>query len=490
MNIRTFFRKLKNPELDLIDFTNLAYLGKRPVSFHGHTQLDLLRDGKVVHRVEKSNTITGWVGNSLSAGNFFNQIATDKIYPLSQWFSGCFLTDETNDPTLAMIAGNTNIVAQAGNAGYSGTNPKMGTFNGIESRPGVDPDTGKCYIRNVWDWGTSAGNCGPNQYIKSVCLTRGELGYVDQNSAVTPYDMNIFNPLLGSSSFAYEPFHAMNPATGKVYFVDYTSGDTKIVVTERFTNTNKIHLLGSVAGDIQSESHEVPISAAIPSFSRERASVNLDVANGILHFYTWTISGSGSNQTTTLYDYAIDTANFTSTVTATTLTIQGCHFISSYDFIRGSVILNDWNGHIWAMADVDGTTKFIKVTISNLDIDEYPVILSENGEWWRDNAAPFLLLNNGDWVKYSGNQNREPMVAWYYHNGEITYMANAWDRNLNQYSAVDLGGVFLESYEYNNTVRVVAGYPYVSTVNNLESGSEVRKTSDLSMKLTYTITEV
>lgn len=246
-----------------------------------------------------------------------------------------------------------------------------------------------------------------------------------------------------------------------------------------------------MASDITSESHEVPISAAIPSYSNERASVNLDAANGILHFYTWVTSGSGSSQVTTLYDYAIDTTDFESTVTATTLTIQGCHFISSYyDFIRGSVILNDWNGHIWAMAYVNDTAKFIKVTTSNLDVDEYPVILSANGEWWRDNAAPFLLLNNGDWIKYSGNQNREPMVAWYQHNGEITYMANAWNINLNQYSAVDLGGVFLESYEYNNTVRVVSGYPYVSTVNNLESGSEVRKTSDLSMKLTYTITEV
>lgn len=462
-------------------------LGKKVSQLHGNTRLDLLRDGKVVKRIEKSNTITGWIGNALSAGNFFNQVATDKIYPLSQWFSGCFLTDDTNDATLAMIAGNTNIVAQAGNAGYSGTNPKMGTFNGVESGAGVDPLTGKCFIRNIWDWSTSQGNCGPNQYIKSVCLTRGELGYVDQNSTTTPYDMNPFNPLIGSSTFSYAPFHAMNPATGKVYFVSYTSSDTKIVVTERFTNTNKIHIVGGVSEDIKTTEHEVPISAAIPSYSNDRASVNLDVANGILHFYTWTTSGSGSNQTTTLYDYAINTANFTSTVTASTLTIQGCHFISGYSFIRGSVILNDWNGHIWAMADVDGTTEFVKITISTLDVDEYPVILSNNGEWWRDNAAPFLLLNNGDWIKYSGNQNRDPMVAWYYHNDQITYMASAWDRNLNQYSAVDLGGVVLESYGYNNTVRVVPGYPYVATVNAPDS--PVRKTNDLFMKLTYTITE-
>lgn len=462
-------------------------LGKKVSQLHGHTRLDLIRKGKVVHRIEKDNTITGWIGNALSAGNFFNQVATDKIYPLSQWFSGCYLTDDTNDATLAMIAGGSNIVAQAGNAGYSGTNPKMGTFNAIESGSGVN--AGKCFIRNIWDWGTSAGNCQPNQYIKSVCLTRGELGYVDQNSEITPYDMNPFNNLLGSSSFAYTPFHAMNPATGKVYFVSYTSNDTKIVVTERFTNTNKIHLLGGVASDITSESHEVPISAAIPSYSVTRTSVNLDAANGILHFYTWVTSGSGASQVTTLYDYSIDTASFSSTVTASTLTIQGCHFISGYDFIRGNVILNDWNGHIWAMADVDGTTEFVRITTSNLDVDEYPVILSANGEWWRDNSAPFLLLNNGDWIKYSGNQNREPMVSWYYHAGEITYMANSWNRNLNQYAAVDLGGVFLESYGYNNTVRVVSGYPYVSTVNNLASGSEVRKTSDLSMKLTYTITE-
>ena len=461
-------------------------LGKKVSQLHGHTQLDLLRDGKVVNRVVKDNTITGWVGNALSAGNFFNQVQADKIYPLSQWFNGCYLTDATNDANLAMIAGNSNIVAQAGNDAYSGLNLKRGSFNAVESGNGVN--NGKCFIRNVWDWNTSQGNCAQGQSIASVCLTRGEMGKIDLNGSSTSLDMVVFNPLLGSSSFAYAPFHAMNPATGKVYSVNYTSDDTKIVVTERFTNTNKIHLLGSVAGDIQSESHDVPISAAIPSYSVTRTSVNLDAANGILHFYTWVTSGSGSSQVTTLYDYAIDTASFESTVTATTLTIQGCHFITGYSFIRGNVILNDWNGHIWAMADVDGTTEFVRVTTSTLDVDEYPVILSANGEWWRDNAAPFLLLNNGDWIKYSGNQNRDPMVAWYYHNGEITYMANAWERNLNQYSAVDLGGIFLESYAYNNTLRVASGFPYVSTVNNLQN--PVRKTSDLSMKLAYTISEV
>ena len=457
-------------------------LGKKVSQLHGHTRLDLIRKGKVVHRVEKSNEITGWIGNALSAGNFFNQVQTDKIYPLSQWFGGCFLTDTANDATLAMIAGNAGITAQAGNDGYSGNNTKRGSYNTIESSSGVN--AGKCFITNVWDWSTSSGN----GTIASVCLTRGEMGKIDLNDSSTPLDMVAFNPLLGASNFAYAPFHAMNPATGKVYFVSYTSNDTKIVITERFTNTNKIHLLGGVASDITSESHEVPISAAIPSYSRERASVNLDAANGILHFYHWTTSGSGSSQVTTLADYAINTASYTSTVTATTLTIQGCHFIGNYDFIRGNVILNDWNGHIWAMADVDGTTEFVKITISTLDVDEYPVILSANGEWWRDNSAPFLLLNNGDWIKYSGNQNREPMVAWYYHNDQITYMANAWNRNLNQYSAVDLGGVFLESYGYNNTVRVASGFPYVSTVNNLQSS--VNKTADLTMKLTYTITEV
>ena len=457
-------------------------LGKKVSQLHGHTRLDLIRKGKVVHRVEKDNTITGWTENALSAGNFFNQVATDKIYPLSQWFGGCYLTDATNDANLAMIAGNTGITAQAGNDGYSGNNTKRGSYNTIESSSGVN--AGKCYITNVWDWSTSSGN----GTIASVCLTRGEMGKIDLNDSSTPLDMVSFNPLLGASNFAYAPFHAMNPATGKVYFVSYTSNDTKIVVTERFTNTNKIHLLGGVANDITSESHEVPISAAIPSYSVTRTSVNLDAANGILHFYTWVTSGSGSSQVTTLADYAINTASYTSTVTATTLTIQGCHFIGNYDFIRGNVILNDWNGHIWAMADVDGTTEFVKVTISTLDVDEYPVILSASGEWWRDNAAPFLLLNNGDWIKYSGNQNRDPMVAWYYHNDQITYMANAWNRNLNQYAAVDLGGVFLESYGYNNTVRVASGFPYVSTVNNLQTS--VNKTADLTMKLTYTITEV
>ena len=34
-------------------------LGRKTPELHGHTRLDLIRKGKVVHRVEKHNTITG-----------------------------------------------------------------------------------------------------------------------------------------------------------------------------------------------------------------------------------------------------------------------------------------------------------------------------------------------------------------------------------------------------------------------------------------------
>lgn len=466
MNIKTFFRRLKNPELDLIDFMNLAYLGKKPVTFHGHARLDLLRDGKVVHRVEKDNTITGWIGNALSAGNFFNQVQADKIYPLSQWFSGCYLTDSANDATTSILAGNTNIVAQAGDDAYSGSNTKRGSFNAIESGSGVN--NGKCFIRNVWDWNTSQGNCASGQSIASVCLTRGNLGklqvYDSQSAAVADGETNTFFEKLSSADFSIvgSP-NIIDYENERAYKVTYDESST-ITVVEYFLNTKRIHLYGTLSSPIDTATHT--ISQTLADFSGVsdggRYALGYDQTNQVIHIFTWTEAGK-------LNDYSLDLSN--NTASLSTKTYQGITlgYVKYYGNNRLiQAVLMD-NGYYY----ISTATKIYKLNMTNAaDATEY------NSPCTSARDA-IIRLPNGDWYQPSYSDN----YTIYHHNGSYKCV----------YGSLGKEGGWLSSATavmHDSSYALAALFPYVSTVNNLESGSEVRKTSDLSMKLTYTISEV
>jgi hypothetical protein len=90
-----------------------------------------------------------------------------------------------------------------------------------------------------------------------------------------------------------------------------------------------------------------------------------------------------------------------------------------------------------------------------------------------------IQLPNGDWYQPSYSDD----YTIYHHNGSYKCV----------YGSLGKEGGWLSSATavmHDSSYALAALFPFVSTVNNLESGSEVRKTSDLSMKLTYTITEV
>ena len=441
-------------------------LGKKVSQLHGHTQLDLLRDGKVVHRIEKDNTITGWIGNALSAGNFFNQIATNKIYPLSQWFSGCFLTDSANDATTSILAGNTNIVAQGGDDAYSGSNTKRGSFNAIESGSGVN--NGKCFIRNVWDWNTSQGNCASGQSIASVCLTRGTLGklqvYDSQSDATSDGETNTFFEKLSSADFSIvgSP-NIIDYENERAYKVTYDESST-ITVVEYFINTKLIHLFGTSASAISSTTHTISQTLADYSGVSDggRFALGYDQTNQVIHVFTWTEAGK-------LNDYSLDLSN--NTASLSTKTYQGITlgYVKYYGNNRLiQAVLMD-NGYYY----ISTSTKIYKLNMTNAaDATEY------NSPCTSARDA-IIRLPNGDWYQPSYSDD----YTIYHHNGSYKCV----------YGSLGKEGGWLSSATavmHDSSYALAALFPFVSTVNNLESGSEVRKTSDLSMKLTYTITEV
>ena len=80
--------------------------------------------------------------------------------------------------------------------------------------------------------------------------------------------------------------------------------------------------------------------------------------------------------------------------------------------------------------------------------------------------------------------------ALYYHNGSFYTTKTIPSSDTNYRYLIDTGYGTAIYGGINSYVKLLFPFPYVSTVNNLASGSEVRKTSELSMKLTYTISEV
>ena len=59
------------------------------MKYQGHARLDLLRDGKVVHREEHKNDVTAFVQNAIGKGNFHNLIASSNIMSIYEnWFGG------------------------------------------------------------------------------------------------------------------------------------------------------------------------------------------------------------------------------------------------------------------------------------------------------------------------------------------------------------------------------------------------------------------
>lgn len=450
-------------------------LGKKTTSLHGHTQLDLLRDGKVVHRVERDNTITGWIGDALSAGNFFNQIAADRIYPLSQWFGGCLLTSGENNAELSMLAGDVDIIAQAGDDEYSQLNPKRGTYNVRESGVGISNE-GNCWIRNVWDWQTSQGN----GTLSSICLTRGALGKVEMNTNTELADnAPIFESIGGSFTISetLRKCQIIDYANEKAYKVTYSSG-TITIMEYALINTKRIHLFGGLL-DVLGTGTEHTISQELTSFSYQAYSLHYDATDGTISLFG--VTNGGAN----LYEYEIDISDWT--CTATTHTYNGANFTQGTgyeDYLKLDKfpVIGDY---IYCFSDSASKISACNLTSSSIQQTANPLYSIYGGSIIDTNwvSGVSLVYPNGDWIKMDG---RSTTHTLYYHNG-VYYAVKGLTGSLSRYSLVlTTGGTVLSVVDTNSASQLLAPFPFVSTVNNITA---VEKQASMTMKLTYTITE-
>ena len=455
------------------------------MALQGKARLSLFRDGIEVKRVEKKNTITGYAQGLFKQGNFGMLADSSKLLPLNDnFFKGCLMTDVPNDASLMMIAGNANVIAQCSNDAYSGDNLKRGSYNANES--GVITNG----YRHVMDWGTSQGN----GTIASVCLCRPSIGAVLLGSDFIPSEGEV-NEVLHSAdkssliSETLQDCSIIDYEKETAYKIEYSSGT--ITVTEYTLNTKRIHLLGGVL-DVAGEGTAHAISQTVKYFTNTQTA-SVSYTGNAIHLITF-VQNSG-----TVADYAISTSDWTCTATEHSYSGVNLQRIAIYSASANTVLRKDVmpiiGDYCYAMS-YDGTKMYKMNLLGNNDADVTAYDIPSTPMTYDQNGAS-VILPNGDWYKFPTDAPMEYFNCLYHHNGSF-YRAMYHDKyvinnglNANSFNATGYGTIACIGTSHSHGrpfARLDTIFPYVSTVANLDEA--VTKSANLTMKLTYEITEV
>lgn len=473
------------------------------MAIKGFVRLEMARERMVGHRlhrevvkrVEHHNTLTGYIDGMNCEGNYGLLIPSNKLRPISQFMDGCVLTNINNDPTINMIAQNANITACAGKDGYTGTNTKRGSFNAIESGLITSPN-GYKGLRRIWDWGTASGN----GVISSVGLTRHQLAIAEYSTSATPAAGLEINELLydsgGLSTYLriIGSLHILDYDRELGYRVNYSSGT--ITVVEYQLSCRQNHLV----------TRPFLFDAADASYMPELVG-NHTISQTIADYTEWTMSISYTGDKiyiitwngSTIRAYPINIADW-SIGTVIEKTFNGVTFMNigaaSWNSLgHKDVILLDGD-YAWALASVGGVTKMVKVDLlgNSVAVVEKTIPFEATGY----NNGCCMMMPNGDFYKFRarGVDGVEDYRCLYYHNGEFFVARDISPNKGNSANVLassnsNIYGSILNCY-YNNydnsgALSILTTHGFLSTVFNLQEA--VTKTADLTMKLTYEITE-
>lgn len=464
------------------------------MALQGKLRLDLSRKGQVVKRVEKKNTITAYPDDLMCEGNYGLLIPREKLLPVKQFFEGCQLTDRVNDASISMLHHNANITACAGNDAYSGTYLKRGSAS-QESSVISSPNGYKGY-RFVWDWGTDRGNGS----IASVCLTKHQLAIAEYfNDGTVPSSDSPICELLYETGY-----NATNLYIGRLHIVDYerevayriSYANNTISIDEYQLSCKNLHLLSRAILTNPSDAYQPEfvgthtIAQQVANFAEATSSISY--TGDKIYIITW----SGSN----IKAYPINIADW-SMGTIVEKTFNEVTFTNVYDgtyspYYHKDIILLDGN-YAWCMATTGGVVKMLKIDL----LGATPQVTEEKTiPFSISDARPYngccMLMPNGDFYKFPARG--AVLSALYYHNDTFYQVAiqstfnKANNANLIASANGNVYGSSLLCFADDNYARIgvlmiASMHGFVSTVANLDEA--VIKSADLTMKLTYEITE-
>lgn len=441
----------------------------------GHTELKI--NGKTVF--EKDNALTPFVNDILlGQGNFHDMANREKLLPIKQFFEGCILTNITNTNATAnsLINHDAIVTACADNTNnYAGSSTLRGSMIRSEDITG-----GHIF---EWQWNGSQGNGN----IASVCLCRPTLAIANPDYIYeqTPVENNPMNEYLGDGVEFNDTDAEMTEIMQSIRIIDYdrelaygfvipsTETFTEITIKAYKINTFRNHLTGDV-GRVRSKTPVSDVTLTLDA-PLHRSWYSITWTGDAIHI----IGLVNANQ---LIDYEVDVEDGT----ITSKNVRTYAELVSFEEIGGgykdTIILDDTNGCYYAFAQVVGGSRYSLVKLSKTS----DIVLEVIGVYDNDfEEAPAFWLGNGDWIKFSQNNNRQ---ALYYHNGKA-YLNN-WIGFAGSGGIVAVNGTnHGTAIFYGVSAMCLATvYPFISTVNNLQS--IVQKHFGDVMTLTYTILEV
>lgn len=506
------------------------------MALEGRLRLDLSRKGKVVKRVEKKNTITSVLQNAILEGDFQNLCDRSNINP-ELFFDGVQMTDKRNNASLSMIAGDSEIVAMAGNDTYTGPNAKRGSYIPLESRHFTDPSDG---FTKIWRWDNASGN----GKINSVCLCPHELAIFDYkegskfpayNGSDRTQDYNPPNKPLGYSLIggqAYQDETTFMKSIAHLTIIDYEKGigfyvcvsqdRTKIYIDEYEVSTTRVRLLTTpdyIIRQIGSR-HTISLATALPEQLTRFGDYPFTLAftGDTFHVIAFSNFTEGGVEKTTLRDIAIPTNNLeTYTETSHTYSDVWVYPFTAFGDRSGNItLIKDGFVYIDKTTDgnrehylyglgkeggANGTPAMLRFDLESSDVRAWDLSFAppeQQGDGNGYNQTQSILLPNGDFYKFYIWKaiNRDAIEAtahsYYFHNGKVYAVAQMTTLHggRRRFTAMNGGKdtIIDTGFLYGLYTELNLIHPYVSTVANLDE--EVTKTYEFDMTLEYTVREV
>ena len=462
----------------------------KAIKLHGKCTLQLLdKDGNIVREQSHENTVTPWVNNAVNKGNFFNSIPTNKLFPLSQWFSGVMLLSKQGDATKMTIPNDARVIACANNAsGSDSTDLRRGNYNQDSSSALLDDDGRVNGFKYVWYWSDTRGNCIADEYIKAVCLTRPDNAIGRYDTDGLPPDAPIgehFNTLTVTETLSN--CQIIDYENETAYAV--SASGTTLTVKSYQLDTKQYHISGvfnnsgvmDITRELTSEDYTLSASAS-------NSTTSVSLVGNIIHVLTW----SG----TTVTDYAIDTTDWSESHTSYTfdLGLNVSILGGSGNTLKKDLILYDGTD-LWLMGSDWNVYKCDTTTPANVEQFTSPIQLNSNG--------CFAKFPNGDIIKLGYGYEGTNAPALYYHDG-VLYATNmafgevSWGWRVSAINVTPYGTVLYSlpksgRYATEFYMQIGVAYGYVATVwNDTDGGGTAdqwQKTAGLTMRVIYEITE-
>lgn len=474
---------------------------------HGHAKIELTNVKTGVKKViEHDNMLTNWLrdimspkglfGKNITAcGNFMSQQGSrlDKTH----FFGGLMvfqneLTADANDYKFPV---DNKMIARGWNEAYSGNDTTVGSFNASQSVIGEDSAT------LVWDFTQERGN-GTISALGLCNLWGAKMGA----GVKTIQDTGICVNIVGPATFTPVYYFGNGNNQALVVHVDETSDtvygihtasftDQKMVIGTRPLNQSNYNALEGIIdlNYMKNMMAEKTFEVDLSSYFAQAPAIT--VANGILYMLDSSTSwANGDTKTLVKLDLA------TRTITTQSVTNYSGYTINLTQYNNGTYF-SIYNGRLYGQSGASNRYVYIDLT-DNTDAgaikDEDGADIVTSGS----NVGRFFSLFGDFYFAIEGQnvtQANNPVPQLFVLKNKNTAMR----RNISAppygyfYSAYaaeggsDTNGIRgYVSWKDNNAYSMPLGFfnwMCMTTKQNLDS--PVTKTSDMTMRVTYTIRE-